>query len=111
MSLTDKEVVEAIQRVAHALNLTVDKRRHGGHFCTVHLEAPASMERETQCSYLRQAKAQLEAAGLQYVTLTRFNNPPFKNKSTGKVEASHPRHGDPLIELESVWWAPPTTTH
>jgi hypothetical protein len=23
------------------------------------------------------------------------------------MEEGHPRHGDPLLEIESVWWSPP----
>jgi hypothetical protein len=104
MSLTDAEIVTEIRREAEHLGLAIDTRRHGGHFCTVYLEAPSVLPRDEQESRLRQAKALLEANGLCNVVLTRFNNPPYLNRNTGKMEEGHPRHGDPLIEIDSVWW-------
>lgn len=104
MSLTDSEVVTEIKREAEHLGLSIDKRRHGGHFCTVYLEAPVGLPRDEQASRLRQAKALLEANGVLSVSLTAFNNPPYRSQATGKMEEGHPRHGDPLLEIESVWW-------
>lgn len=104
MSLTDAEIVAEIRREAEHLGLTIDTRRHGGHFCTVYLEAPTGLPREEQASRLRQAKGLLEANGVAGVTLTRFDNPPYRSQATGKMEEGHPRHGDPLLEIESVWW-------
>ena len=104
MSLTDAEIVAAIRREAEHLGLSIDTRRHGGHFCTVYLEAPSVLPREEQASRLRQAKGLLDANGVPSVVLTRFNNPPYHSKVTGKMEEGHPRHGDPLLEIDSVWW-------
>lgn len=104
MSLTDAEIVAEIKREAEQLGLTIDTRRHGASFCTVYLEAPFVLPREEQASRLRQAKALLEANGLTNVVLTRFDNPPYRSKVTGKMEEGHPRHGDPLLEIDSVWW-------
>lgn len=104
MSLTDSEVVAEIKREAEHLGLTIDLRKHGGQFCTVYLDAPSVLPREEQASRLRQAKALLEANGVANVVLTRYDNPPFLNKNTGQMEEGHSRHGDPLLEIESVWW-------
>jgi hypothetical protein len=104
MNLTDSEVVAAIKREAEHLGLTIDLRKHGAQFCTVYLDAPSVLPREEQASRLRQAKALLEANGVANVALTRYDNPPFHNKNSGQMEEGHPRHGDPLLEIESVWW-------
>lgn len=104
MSLNDPDVVEVIKREAEQVGLRIDLRRHGGSYCTVYIEAPAVLPRAEQRSRLVQAKTLMEAAGLTSVTLTAFNNPPYYNKYSGKQEAGHPRHGDPMLEIESVWW-------
>lgn len=104
MTLKDSEVVTEIKREAEHLGLSIDLRRHGGHYCTVYLEAPRALPRDEQHSRLAQAKLLLEANGVTNVKLTRFDNPPFRNKNTGKMEDGHPRHGDPLLEIDSVWW-------
>lgn len=104
MSLTDSEIVAEIKREAEHLRLTIDLRRHGAHFCTVYLEAPSALPRDEQASRLRQAKGLLEANGVANVVFTHFDNPPYRSKATGKMEEGHPRHGDPLLEIDSVWW-------
>lgn len=104
MSLNDSEVVAVIKREAEQVGFRIDLRRHGGSYCTVYMEAPAVLPRTEQRSRLVQAKTLMEAAGLTSVTLTAFNNPPYYNKHSGKQEAGHPRHGDPMLEIESVWW-------
>lgn len=102
--MNDRDVVTEIKREAGHLGLTISRRLHSGKFCTVYLEAPATLPRTEQVNRLRQAKTLLEANGVSNVVLTHFDNPPFFNRNSGKTEAGHPRHGDPLLELESVWW-------
>lgn len=104
MSLTDPEVVASIKREAEHIGLSVGLRRHGGSFCTVYMEAPVALPRAEQRSRLAQAKSLLDAAGVSSVKLTAFNNPPFHNRHTNTMEDGHPRHGDPMLEIESVWW-------
>lgn len=104
MSLNDPDVVAVIKREAEQVGLHIDLRRHGGSYCTVYMEAPAVLPRTEQRSRLAQAKTLMEAAGLTSVTLTAFNNPPFHNRHTNTMEDGHPRHGDPMLEIESVWW-------
>lgn len=103
---TDSQVVAALKRVADHPNILLSHRQHAGHFRTCYLEADPHMARDKQLELLKEARKILTEAGVAGVTLTHFNNPPYRNKQTGKTEAGHPRHGDPMLEVESVWWAP-----
>jgi hypothetical protein len=106
MSITDREVVAAIGREAELLGLSTDTHRHGARFCTVYMEAPGGPWEE-QFRLLSRAKLMLEVAGVPSVKLTRFDNPPYRSQATGKMEPGHPRHGAPLLEIQSVWWVQP----
>lgn len=100
--MNDTELVSTLQTVAAIFELDLDIRRHGASYCTVYLSAdpvdPAPALR------MRAAFEELKARGVEGAKLTRFNNPPFYNRNTGRQEAGHPRHGQPLIEIDSVWW-------
>lgn len=96
-------VVESLQEAAKQFDLTLSLRRHSASFCTVYLEAQTALPRVEQQVRLKQARDFLEARDVQ-AELTRFNNPPFRNPNTGKMEEGHHRHGDPLLEVETVWW-------
>ena len=108
--VTDQKVTSCLIAVAAALGLTLSRRCHGASFCTVYMEANPHMMRQEQRDILQNAKQALEAAGLGGITLGRFSNPPYRSKVTGQMEEGHPRHGDPLLEIESVWWSPPDET-
>jgi hypothetical protein len=102
--MNDSNVTSAITRAAKKFSLIIEKRRHGGRFCTVHLCAPDSLPWVVQNALLIQARDQLTADGVANVVKTQFDNPPYRNPNTGKEEGGHPRHGDPLLEVDSVWW-------
>ena len=108
--VTDQKVTSCLIAVAGGPGLAPAHRRHGASFCTVYMEANPHMMRQEQRDILQNAKDALEAAGLGGITLTRFSNPPFHNRHTNTMEDGHPRHGDPLLEIESVWWSPPDET-
>jgi hypothetical protein len=103
--MNDSNIVTEIERAVKALGLELEQTRHGGSFCTVHISAPASVAKPEQAALLRQCKEALVAAGVTTtIELTRYDNPPYKSQATGKMEQGHPRHGDPLLIIDSVWW-------
>jgi hypothetical protein len=101
---TDSAITLAILEAALTNGLELDFRTHGGSFRTAYLSAPKSLGSLEQHSLLKLAQQLIEAAGTKGAKLTRYDNPPYFNKHTGKTEAGHPRHGDPLLEIDSVWW-------
>ncbi len=106
MQLTDSQVTRAIISAAKTPNVTIDYRAHGGKFRTVYIEASEKLPFNEQRDLLAKLQMELLTAGVTNVKMTRFNNPPFLNRNTGKYETGHPRHGHPFLEIESVWWIP-----
>lgn len=104
--MQDKEVVETIKDVAHQYDLAMDHRQHGGKFRTVYLVAPFVLPRTEQERRLEQAFRDLLNRGI-LANMARHDNPSLLNRSIGKMEDGHHRHGDPLIEIHSVWWDEP----
>ncbi len=102
--MTDNKVVRVINWVAEQYNLTLEHREHGGKFRTVYLSAHVQFPREEQRRRLERAFRDLKDAGISSVELTRYDNPPYRNKFTGQMDDGHPRHGDPVVLVDSVWW-------
>ncbi|WMC09531.1 hypothetical protein PU634_10425 [Oceanimonas pelagia] len=92
--MDDRQIVNTIKQVSADLGLTYHCRRLGWKFCTVALKAPANLNRVEQQTLLEKADGVLIARGLVSGQLTTHTNP------------EHPRHGDPFIEIDSVWWDP-----
>ena len=107
--MNDKDVVDAIESVALQNDLEVSKRRHSGNFCTVYLSAHEELLAIDQVKVLVKARQSLVEAGLGTIALDYYDNPPFLNRNTGRMETGHPRHGDPMLVIESVWWEPGVT--
>lgn len=103
MSTSDTSVVKNIVEASRLFGMVMDHRTHGGKFRTVYLSADPVLPRTEQQVRCQQATEYLRLHNVQ-AELTRHDNPPFYNKNTGKQEDGHPRHGDPLVEIDSVWW-------
>lgn len=103
--MKDSNVVDLIKVTAELHGLVLSHRSTTSHFRDVYLEANAELPRDLQVAKLHEAANTFKAAGLNDVTVTRFVNPPKLNAKTGKFEAGHERHGDPLLEMVSVWWS------
>ena len=101
--MKDTNVVDLIKVTSELHGLTLSFSTSSGKFREVFLEADSTLPREEQVAKLKKAAVIFTDAGLEGVKVTRFNNPPYK--SNGKWQAGHPRHGDPLLEISSVWWS------
>ncbi len=98
MNLDDHQVVNLIKQVAADLNLQLERRNHGASFCTVYLSTKEGAE---QAVNLYAASASLRMAGVAH-SLTCYDNP--LKRTNGKLSLGHPCHGEPMIEIDSVWW-------
>lgn len=95
-----------IKAIAAAMGLTLDIRKHyGGPFVTVYLEAPQGLPWQEQQARLQSARDKInDRPEVGRPVLTRFNNPPKFMRHSGKMDPGHPRHGDPLLEIDSFVW-------
>lgn len=96
-----------VLRTAQYCGVQVEVRKHYiGQFATVYVMAPESLSKADQRALLETFRQQLVncPGGALRSVMTHFDNPPRFNRHTGKIDLGHPRHGDPLIEIDSFIW-------
>lgn len=91
---TDHDVTRCIQSTAEHDRLLIDFRYHGsGGARTVYLTAAQPQDMQEANTRLRTAQARLTGAGI-HAQLGVISNP------------YHPQYGEPVLEIDSVWWQP-----
>ena len=95
-----------LQRLAMSLDVELELRQHfGGPYVTVYMVAPQGLPWHEQQARLQECRDKInDRPEVGRPVLTRFNNPPKFMRHSGKMDPGHPRHGHPLLEIDSFVW-------